>query len=70
MHTFDDVSHVARRGIELNQGVGCHGSVTNVVKTAPNVVKTVVKTAFAEASADGLAGVGHPQARTRSDVGS
>jgi len=61
---------LARRGIELNQLVRCYESVTNVVKTAPNVVKTVVKTAFAEASLDGLAGIGHPQACTRSDLGS
>ena len=43
MHTFDDVSLSAESGFVGNQWVDCHGGVTNVVKTARNVVKSVVK---------------------------
>jgi hypothetical protein len=44
MYTFDDVSLSAKSCFVLTQWINCHGGVTNVVKTAGNVVKTVVKT--------------------------
>jgi hypothetical protein len=43
MHTFDHVSLLAGAGIVSDQWVDRHGDATNVVKTAGNVVKSVVK---------------------------
>jgi len=53
MHTFDDVSRLARTGIVSDQWVERHGTVTNVVKNAISVVKSVVKSAAVEVSGAG-----------------
>ncbi len=55
-------------GFVLNQWVDRHGSVTNVVKTAGNVVKTVVKTAPAGGCAARGAAVGGRAGADRGDV--